>query len=679
MAEKREIEITLKSRGAKRNADNLNKSVKGVGQSADDAQFSMNNLSLAAAAVSAALAAGKVLQYAEAWQKVNNQLKLVTDSTNDLLSTQDSLVSLAQETRAGLSGTVTLYAKLDRATKELNVSESDLLTTVKAINQAFIISGATAVEAENAIIQLAQGLQSGSLSGDEFNSVAEQAPRLLEALSAELGKNTKELKDLGSQGKLTSELIINSLLNQSDVIDEEFGKTTTLVSQGWKNLTDAVTVAIGAIDDATGISESLGVALDATAVLITNVSTGMNEIGRDQVILEHFERWQSLLNLAGIELDFVNNKITEYSGRVELAKTSATTFNEIIKDQAIDVNNLAAGYASLDQIFAGLDLFNLEGAVTNIKPETTEQKKSPAEQISEPTNTSFIDNLKAETRALQAELIIRQQLRDGFITETQAQQMLERQNILVDYDARRELILEKEFENETARQEALAILREQELIALQNFEAQKTSIKQDGDNQRLALEAAYNKSVESQRLSLFSSSVGLLKQLTNESKLAAIAGIAIQTATAFAANKAATASAATLAYSSQLIPGDPTSVARAAAASAAAYKLGAINGALILGAGALQGIGAVSGGGGSGVGAVSAPTVSASTSTALPPPQVQSQQQERVVNITGLENFRPDDLIPLTKSQLEQYLGTDENVNIAINTGQRNAARVGAI
>lgn len=199
----------------------------------------------------------------------------------------------------------------------------------------------------------------------------------------------------------------------------------------------------------------------------------MNEIGRDQVILEHFERWQSLLNLAGIELDFVNNKITEYSGRVELAKTSATTFNEIIKDQAIDVNNLAAGYASLDQIFAGLDLFNLEGAVTNIKPETTEQKKSPAEQISEPTNTSFIDNLKAETRALQAELIIRQQLRDGFITETQAQQMLERQNILVDYDARRELILEKEFENETARQEALAILREQELIALQNFEAQK--------------------------------------------------------------------------------------------------------------------------------------------------------------------------------------------------------------
>ena len=200
MAEKREIEITLKSRGAKRNADNLNKSVKGVGKSADDAQFSMNKLSLAAAAVSAALAAGKVLQYAEAWQKVNNQLKLVTDSTNDLLSTQDSLVSLAQETRAGLSGTVTLYAKLDRATKELNVSESDLLTTVKAINQAFIISGATAVEAENAIIQLAQGLQSGSLSGDEFNSVAEQAPRLLEALSAELGKNTKELKDLGSQG-----------------------------------------------------------------------------------------------------------------------------------------------------------------------------------------------------------------------------------------------------------------------------------------------------------------------------------------------------------------------------------------------------------------------------------------------------------------------------------------------
>jgi len=651
MAEKREIEITLKSRSAKRNADNLNKSVKGVGQSADDAQFSMNKLSLAAAAVSAALAAGKVLQYAEAWQKVNNQLKLVTDSTNDLLSTQDSLVSLAQETRAGLSGTVTLYAKLDRATKDLNVSESDLLTTVKAINQAFIISGATAVEAENAIIQLAQGLQSGSLSGDEFNSVAEQAPRLLEALSAELGKNTKELKDLGSQGKLTSELIINSLLNQSDVIDKEFGQTTTLVSQGWKNLTDAVTIAIGAFDDATGISESLGVALDATAVLITNVSTGMNEIGRDQVILEHFERWQSLLNLAGIELDFVNDKITEYSGRVEIAKTSATTFNEIIKDQAIDVNNLAAGYASLEQITSGLDLFNLENAATNIKPQAKATKESPAQQISSPANTSFIDNLKAETRALQAELIIRQQLRDGFINETQAQQMLERQNILIDYDARRELILEKEFENEAARKEALEVLREQELIALQNFEAEKTQIAQRGSDDRSRLDLLEQNARITNLQSGASSALRLLSAFGSQSfktqKKFAIADSIINIA-------AGVAKALNNPYPANL--GFAAQVAAQGAALISTIKSSQPSGS-------------------SANISVSASSTPAAQST----PQVQTQNQQRIVNITGLENFGPDDLIPLTKSQLEQYLGTDENVNIAINTGQSNAARVGAI
>ena len=651
MAEKREIEITLKSRGAKRNADNLNKSVKGVGESADDAQFSMNKLSLAAAAVSAALAAGKVLQYAEAWQKVNNQLKLVTDSTNDLLSTQDSLVSLAQETRAGLSGTVTLYAKLDRATKELNVSESDLLTTVKAINQAFIISGATAVEAENAIIQLAQGLQSGSLSGDEFNSVAEQAPRLLEALSAELGKNTKELKDLGSQGKLTSELIINSLLNQSDVIDKEFGQTTTLVSQGWKNLTDAVTVAIGTFDDALGVSASLGSALDATAVLITNVTTGLNEIGTNEVLLEYFEKWQSLLNLAGIELDYVNDKITEYSGRIELAKTSATTFNEIIKDQAIDVNNLAAGYASLDQIFAGLDLFNLEGAVTNIKPQAKATEESPAQQISSPTNTSFIDNLKAETRALQAELIIRQQLRDGFITETQAQQMLERQNILIDYDARRELILEKEFENETARQEALDVLREQELIALQNFEAEKTQIAQRGSDDRSRLDLLEQNAKISNLQSGASSALSLLSAFGNQSfktqKKFAIADSVINIA-AGVAKALNNPYPANLAFAAQVAAQGATliSTIKSSQPSGSSSNIS---------------------------------VSSASAPTAQPAPKVQTQNQQRIVNITGLENFGPNDLIPLTKSQLEQYLGTDENVNIAINTGQSNAARVGAI
>lgn len=650
MAERREIEISLRSRSAERNADRLNKKVKGVGSTADDAERSMGKLSLAAAAVSAALVAGQVLRYAEAWQKVNNQLKLVTDSANDLVSTQDQLVSLAQETRAGLSGTVTLYAKLDRATKDLDISEKDLLTTVKAINQAFIISGATAVEAENAIIQLAQGLQSGSLSGDEFNSVAEQAPRLLEALSAELGKNTKELKDLGSQGKLTSELIISSLLNQSEAIDREFGKTTTLVSQGWKNLTDSLTVAVGAIDEATGFSVGLGTALNETAAIITNLTTGMNEIASNRAILNGLERWQSTLNAVGIEFDALNSKVNQYRNNIDFAETASVSFNEILKDQAIEVDKLVSGYASLEQITAGLDLFNTEGAVTNIKPEAA--KPSPEAQVAGTQNTSFIDNLKAETRALQAEYLIRKQLRDGFITETQAQQMLERQNILIDYDARRQLIIEKEFETEAARQEALEELRNQELLALQNFEAQKTQISEEGVNARNRLDLLEQNARITNLQSGASAALSLLSAFGNQSfktqKKFAIADSIINIA-------AGVAKALNNPY--------PVNLGFAAQVAAQGAAL----------------ISTIKSSQPSGSSASISVSSSAPSASAQPAPAVQSQTQQRVVNITGLENFGPDDLLPLTRSQFEQFVSTDENVNIAINTGQGNAARTGAI
>lgn len=657
-AEKREIEIALRSRGAEASADRLNKKVKGVGETADKAKTSMLALSRVAGAVGAAIAAGQVLRYAEAWAKVNNQLKLVTSSQNDLLSTQDSLVSLAQETRAGLSGTVTLYSKLDRATKDLGISEGDLLNTVKAINQAFIISGATAVEAENAIIQLAQGLQSGSLSGDEFNSVAEQAPRLLEALSAELGKNTKELKDLGSQGQLTSELIITSLLNQSKAIESEFGKTTILVSQGWKNLTDSLTVAIGALDDATGVTKGLGTALDEASILITNLTTGMNDLAATNVVLSGFERWQSVLSSVGIEFDYLNERVTEYRNQADFAEQSAVTFTEIIKDQEIAVNKLSSGYASLNQIFQGipflegganvdkdLDYFFDQDGIFTSKPKDS---KPPSG-----AGSDFVSRIKLETQAYAAELGVRKQLSDGAITEQQANDALELQNILFSYEAKRQAILEQEFQTEQLKQEALQALREQEILAVQNHQERITAENRKGVNDRNRLDLLeQNARIDNLRTGA-SSALSLLSAFGNQSfktqKKFAIADSIINIA-------AGVAKALNNPYPANL----------GFAAQVAAQ-----------GAGLLATIKSSNPSASSAAIGSSAP--SAPTASFAPAPSVQNQSQQRVINITGLDGIDDDQPIPLTVGGLKSLLSSDENVNIAINQGQQNAQRVGAI
>nr|WP_265349542.1 tape measure protein [Enterobacter hormaechei] len=117
------------------------------------------------------------------------------------------------------------------------------MTTI--INQGFVVSGATAEEASNAIIQLAQGLASGALRGDEFNSVNEQGNRLMIALADSMKVSIGTLRNMAAEGKLTTDVIVNGLLSQGDKIGQEFAKTTATISQSLEIANNNITKFFG--------------------------------------------------------------------------------------------------------------------------------------------------------------------------------------------------------------------------------------------------------------------------------------------------------------------------------------------------------------------------------------------------------------------------------------------------
>ncbi len=117
------------------------------------------------------------------------------------------------------------------------------LTTI--INQGFAVSGATAQEAENAIIQLSQGLAAGALRGEEYNSVAEQGSRLTNALADSLGVSIGQLRAMAAEGKLTTDVVVKGLLSQGEAIGSEFAKTTVSISKGLQVAGNNVTKFFG--------------------------------------------------------------------------------------------------------------------------------------------------------------------------------------------------------------------------------------------------------------------------------------------------------------------------------------------------------------------------------------------------------------------------------------------------
>ncbi|ENY9093700.1 tape measure protein [Klebsiella michiganensis] len=248
-------------------------------RSIDTTERSMSSLSRVAVGLTAALSVQQVAGYADAWATVNNKLSNSLRPSEQLADVTERVFNITQQTRSSLDATASLYARLERATRQYGTSAGDLAKLTTIINQGFVVSGATAQEAENAIIQLSQGLASGALRGEEFNSVNEQGNRLIVALADSMGVSIGQMRNMAAQGKLTTDVVVNGLLSQGSVIGAEFANTTTTISQALQvagnNITkffgENSTVKTGAAifsDAVVTISENIG----GLSALLTGVA-----------------------------------------------------------------------------------------------------------------------------------------------------------------------------------------------------------------------------------------------------------------------------------------------------------------------------------------------------------------------------------------------------------------------
>lgn len=186
----------------------------------------------AVAAAAATIGAGVgFTRAADAFVNINNLLRASTDSSEDLATTFGRVQQIAVQTRSDLEATGTLFARIARSTQDLGVNLDQVEIVTRAIQQSFVLSGASAQEAANAAIQLSQGLASGALRGDELRSVLEQAPVLAGLIADELGVSVGQLRELGAQGMITTQVVIGALLNGAIGINDQFSQTTATFEQ----------------------------------------------------------------------------------------------------------------------------------------------------------------------------------------------------------------------------------------------------------------------------------------------------------------------------------------------------------------------------------------------------------------------------------------------------------------
>ncbi|HBV0698995.1 TPA: tape measure protein [Klebsiella pneumoniae] len=243
LAARREVDAALN--GLNGSMGRLEASVNRTERSIGSMERTMSSLSGVAKGLLAALSVQQVASYADAWTELNNKVANSVRTGETQAEVMQRIFDVSQATQSSLNGTATLYARLERGTRTYNTSAEDLTRLTTIINQGFAVSGATAQEAENAIIQLSQGIASGVLRGEEFNSVSEQGSRLMVALADSMGLSIGQLRAMAAQGQLTTDVVVKGLLSQGDAIGKEFANTTVSIAKGLQVAGNNVTKFIG--------------------------------------------------------------------------------------------------------------------------------------------------------------------------------------------------------------------------------------------------------------------------------------------------------------------------------------------------------------------------------------------------------------------------------------------------
>ncbi|KCY49676.1 tape measure domain protein [Acinetobacter baumannii 1571545] len=261
MAQESRLVIVIDAKNAERNARNLGNELDSIERKGDFATKSMDGLSVATRQLAGYMAGLVTISTAiskmDAYTGLQNRLKLVTNNQTELNKATEDTFRIAQKTYSAWDSVLQVYQRFSDNAKTLNLTMDDTARLTETVSKAVAISGASAQAADAALVQFGQALASGTLRGEELNSVMEQTPALAKAIAQGMGITVGELRTVAAEGKITSQEIVKALKNVQADVDALFAKTDITISQSLTLLNNEITKFVGESGKGSGAAEVL--------------------------------------------------------------------------------------------------------------------------------------------------------------------------------------------------------------------------------------------------------------------------------------------------------------------------------------------------------------------------------------------------------------------------------------
>lgn len=272
------IDIRVRENGSRV----VRRSLDDIANSSDGAKKSINALNTVLSAVGSYLAISEVMRYADAWTKFEGQVATSTKSIKENLAVQKELYAIAQRHDTSIDALGDLYSRLARSGKELGTSQKNILQFTELLSMSLGIQGTSAQAASGALMQLGQALGGGVVRAEEFNSILEGAPIILQFVAQKIDGvdgSIAKLRQRMLEGKLTSKEFFEAYLAAAPQIEEAYAKTGRTFGAGLTVMENALKKFFGELNKGSVLSNAFYNAMSLIANNLDVIAIALAAVG----------------------------------------------------------------------------------------------------------------------------------------------------------------------------------------------------------------------------------------------------------------------------------------------------------------------------------------------------------------------------------------------------------------
>ena len=231
------------------------------------------------------------------------RLNMMNDGLQTTQELQNMIYLSAERSRGAYQATADAVSKLGLMAGDAFDSSAEIVAFMEQVNKQFRIAGTEAAGIDAAMLQLTQAMGSGILRGEEYNSILEQAPNIIQTIADYLEVPKGQLKDMAAEGKITADIVKAAMFAAADETNEKFESMPMTFEQVWASFENTALMALQPVlEELNGVANS-----DDFKQMVDNAANAISMLAAIAVpVIEHIANSQALWDFAGSIIDVLS-------------------------------------------------------------------------------------------------------------------------------------------------------------------------------------------------------------------------------------------------------------------------------------------------------------------------------------------------------------------------------------